>query len=288
MRARCAALLAALGLAADAAAQARWHVQVDNDAIFATDRWYSSGMRLARVTHEGPVQLEWGLLHEIYTPEAKHWRPGVDDRAPTARLLAYAARHRQCDGFLETLELDLGVRGPAAGGRQILRAVHEIIDAREIDWSRQEPDRLDVQLAAVRSHPLAAFHFHYGAVAGNSNAFVHGGIEWCIGAGPALAALSPAMRYAATPPPPASVSSWAIFAGASVRGVVRNALIRRNYDPLGPELEPRRAVGRAALGLVWIDDDDFSTTLTVATDTREFSAQRTMHRFWSLTLHVPF
>jgi len=288
MRGQWLALLAALGLATDAAAQARWYVQVDNDAVFATDRWYSSGMRLARVAEDGPVQLEWGLLHEIYTPEAKHWRPGVDDRAPTARLLAYAARHRQCEGFLETLELDLGVRGPAAGGRQILRAVHEIIDAREIDWSRQESDRLDVQLAVVRSHPLAAIHFHYGAVAGNTNAFVHGGVEWRIGTGPALAALSPAMRYAATPPPSASISSWSVFAGASVRAVARNALIRRNYDPSGPELEPRRAVARAALGFVWMHDDDLTATLTVATDTREFAAQRTAHRFWALTVHVPF
>jgi lipid A 3-O-deacylase len=288
MRARWAALLAALGLATDAAAQARWYVQVDNDAIFDTDRWYSSGMRLARVAGEAPVQLEWGLLHEIYTPEAKHWRPGVDDRAPTARLLAYAARHRQCEGFLETLELGLGVRGPAAGGRQILKAVHEIIGAREIDWSRQESDRLDVQLAAVRSHPLERFHFHYGAVAGNTNVFVHGGIDWRIGSGPALAALSPALRYAATPPPPASVSSWAVFAGASVRGVARNSLVRRNYDPLGPELEPRRAVGRAALGFVGIYGDVFTTTLTVATETREFAAQRTLQRFWALTVHVPF
>ncbi|HEY2628920.1 MAG TPA: lipid A-modifier LpxR family protein, partial [Usitatibacter sp.] len=43
---------------------ARWYLRVDNDVAFHTDRWYTSGVRIARVKDA----LEWGLTQEIYTP----------------------------------------------------------------------------------------------------------------------------------------------------------------------------------------------------------------------------
>ena len=89
------AVLAALAATQACAEGARWYVQVDNDVIAGTDRWYTSGVRIARVSPPGRVETEWGILQEIFTPEAKYWVPGVDDRAPTARLLAYGARHWQ-------------------------------------------------------------------------------------------------------------------------------------------------------------------------------------------------
>lgn len=269
------------------ASTARWYLHLENDAVFATDRWYSSGARLGRVAASGPVGIEWGLVHEIYTPEAKRWRPGADDRSPTARLLGYGARHRGEGGRLDTWELGIGVRGPSALGRQVTGAAHELVDAREIDWSRQDGDRLDAQVVFARSQPLAGLRLHYGAVAGSQVAFVHGGLEWRTGRGPALGAASPALRFAATPPPPATGSGWAAFAGASVRAVARNAAIRRNYDAFGAQLEPRRAVGRAVGGAAWVDEA-FSATLALVAESREFAAQRTWQRFWSLGLHVDF
>ena len=83
-------MLAVLVLAAASAAAAaqdapRWYLQFDNDVPFATDRWYSSGLRLARVEDRGGHALEWGVVHEVYTPEAKRFAPGTLDRAPAAR-----------------------------------------------------------------------------------------------------------------------------------------------------------------------------------------------------------
>jgi hypothetical protein len=283
-----AAGLASAALGAGAAEESRWYLQVDNDLVFATDRAYSSGLRLARVSGVGDLQVEWGLLHEIYSPEGKYWHPGVDDRAPTARMLLYGARHRFTPAFMETLELGVGVRGPAARGKQLTEAVHKFADAAEVDWSRQEGDQVDIQLVAVRSHAFGDFHVHYGAVAGSEQAFVHGGVEWRHGEGAALVALSPLLRYAATPPPPSSAPpGWAIFAGASLRGVAHNAMIERNYDPYGPELEPRHAVGRAAIGAAWVCGWG-SVTFALAVESREFDAQREPQAFGSLTAHLRF
>ena len=289
MKRALAALAAFAALAAEGAGtEARWYLQMDNDFFFGTDRNYSSGLRVGRVAGEGEVQVEWGLLQEVYSPEGKYWVPGTDDRAPTARLLAYGARHRHTPSFFETLELAAGVRGPSALGEQVTDIAHKWADAAEVDWSRQEGDEIDVHFAAVRSHPVSGFLLHYGAVAGNQQAFAHGGIEWRHGTGAAVAALAPLLRYAATPPPPASSApGWALFAGASVRAVAHNAMIERNYDPLGPELEPRRAVGRAAAGVAWVGSWG-AVTFALALDTREFDAQREAHAFGSLTAHVRF
>jgi hypothetical protein len=266
----------------------RWYLQMDNDFFFGTDRNYSSGLRLGRVTGEGEIRVEWGLLQEVYSPEGKYWQPGVDDRAPAARLLLYGARHRLVPAFFETLELAAGVRGPSALGEQVTDIAHKWADAAEVDWSRQEGDEIDVQVSAVRSHFLGGFHVHYGAVLGNQQSFAHGGIEWRHGTGSAVVALSPLLRFAATPPPPTSAPpGWAVFAGASVRAVGHNAMIERNYDPSGPELEPKRGVARAAGGVAWVDSWG-SLTFGLAVDSREFDAQREAHAFGSLTLHVRF
>ena len=281
------AAFAALGASAGDA-PSRWYVQMDNDFFFGTDRNYSSGLRLARVAGHGEIQVEWGLLQEVYSPEGKYWAPGTDDRAPTARLLAYGARHRLVPSFFETLELAVGVRGPSALGEQVTDIAHKWADAAEVDWSRQEGDEIDVQFSAVRSHPVGDFHLHYGAVLGNQQAFAHGGVEWRHGTGSAVAALSPLLRFAATPPPPtAAAPGWAVFAGASVRAIAHNAMIERNYDPLGPELEPKRGVARAAAGVAWVGSWG-AVTFGLAVDTREFDAQREVQAFGSLTAHVRF
>jgi hypothetical protein len=282
-----AAALAWASLSAGAA-ETRWYLQVDNDLVFGTDRAYSSGLRIARVSGSGDLQVEWGLLHEIYSPEGKDWEPGKDDRAPAARLLLYGARHRFGADFFETIELAAGVRGPAARGEQLTDLVHEFADAAEVDWSRQEGDQADVQLSAVRSHSVGDFHLHYGAVLGSEQSFAHGAVEWRYGEGAALVTLSPLLRYAATPLPPAgSPPGWALFLGAGVRAIGHNEMIERNYDAFGPELEPKRAVGRAAAGVAWVGSWG-SLTFALALDSREFDAQREPQAFGSLTAHVRF
>ncbi|HET7401610.1 MAG TPA: lipid A-modifier LpxR family protein, partial [Usitatibacter sp.] len=135
-----AATLAATGAAA--AEGARWYLQVDNDVVFGTDRWYTSGVRLGRVTPYGEGELELGFLHEVYTPEQRHWAPGVADRAPTARALLYGARHLRAGDSFSTLEADVGVQGPGAAGHSTTDFVHQVIPAPDVDWSRQlEPNR---------------------------------------------------------------------------------------------------------------------------------------------------
>ena len=293
MRRLVAAVLAAAAPLAAPAADARWHVQLDNDAGFDTDRWYSSGARLARIAARDGHELEWGLLHEVYTPEAKRFAHGVIDRAPAARLLATIARHDRAGGVFQTLEAGLGVRGPAAHGEAVTDFVHRVIAAHEVDWSREGPNRLDAQAAAVRSHALAPagldslgvrhFEVHYGAVLGTQLAFAHAGAAVRFGAG----APSALLRFAASPPGAGAAHGWGAFAGVSVRAVGRNRLLDTPYEEGAPALERRRGVARFAVGAsltrAW-----GALALALAQETREFAGQRTPHRFGSLSFAFAF
>ena len=175
--------LAVAGVAGAAGRDAAWYVQVDNDVVFTTDRWYTSGVRIARLERD----FEWGLVQEIYTPDAKNPRPV--DRAPAGRLLASVAHHDRSAEVWCTLEAALGVRGPAALGRQSTDYIHRLIPAPAVDWSRQLENRLDAQLAFTRSEilGLGLVKAHYGAVLGTQRAFAHAGIEIRAGANRSMA-----------------------------------------------------------------------------------------------------
>jgi lipid A 3-O-deacylase len=286
----------ALAVAAQAAhgqtGEGGWYTQVDNDVVYGTDRWYTSGVRIAKVVPRGDRQLEFGLLQEIYTPEAK--RANAIDRPTAARLLATLACHDRGAGDWTTVELDLGVTGPAALGRQAQDFVHRFVPAPHEDWSHQRSNRVDAQLAWVRSVDLAelsekAPHVvaHYGVVAGNQIAFAHGGLELRFGRGAAMALATPLLRFAATPPVAKADGSWSAFLGASVRAVARNHLL--DFAP-GLENPParRKAIVQRFLGGVAWTGRFASVTFSLANDTREFVGQRRDHGFGSVTLLLPF
>jgi hypothetical protein len=255
-------------------------LQVDNDVPFSTDRWYTSGVRLARVK-DG---IEWGLVQEIYTPEAKRWHRGVSDRAPVGRLLLSLARHDVSAEVFQTVELMAGMRGPSAGGRQSAEAIHHVIPAPDVDWTRQLDDAFDGTVAAVRTQRLGPVKLHAGAQLGTQLMFAHAGLEARVGS-PAHGA-SRLLRFAATPELSLE-SGWSAYAGASVRAVGRNELLSRNYDPEGPALSRERTVTRIAGGFAWTGAWG-AVTFDLAQDSREFAEQREPHRFGSLALHVSF
>ena len=286
MRRAAAALAACAALSAGAAEPARWYVQLDNDFFFDTDRWYSSGLRVARVTVQEGRETEVAVLHETYTPEVKRFELGVVDRAPTARLLLSIARHERSAQRLQTVEAALGVRGPAALGREVTDLLHRVFPAREIFWSRQQSNRLDARLSATRTQRLEWLDIHYGAVLGNQVAFAHAGAELRIG--PRGAAMTHLLRHAPTPPwHPGDAHGWGGFLGAGVRAVALNEMLRRPYSAFGEELERRKSVSRVLVGLSW-SRPGLAATVALVQESREFEGQRTPHRFGGITVHAGF
>lgn len=282
---RLAAALFACALAPAVAEEpARWYLRIDNDAFFNTDRWYSSGLRLARVDPRGGHEIELGILQEIYTPEVKRYEFGVVDRAPTARLMLAAARHERSPQLFQTVEVALGVRGPAALGRQVTGLTHRVVAARDIVWSRQESNRFDGLAAAARTHRGGRFAVHYGAVLGNQVAFAHTGADLRFGS-PGAATF--VLRHASTPPGGEDARGWGGFAGASVRRVARNEMLHRQYTAFAPGLERRNIVTRIAAGISW-SRPGLGVSLAIVGESREFEGQRAPQGFGSLALHAAF
>ena len=280
-----AALVAVASLDAAAAPEdPRWYLQVDNDVLFGTDRWYTSGVRIARVAKSGGYDVEWGLLQEIYTPEGKRFVPGTVDRAPIGRLLLYGARHEIGPDCMQTIDLALGVRGRAALGRRTTEVVHHVVPSPFVDWDREADTHADGQLSMVQSRRFGTFTTHIGGVLGDSRTYGHAGVQ--IDLGTPIA--SPVMRFAATPPPPSGErATWGAFAGVSARAVARDALLDRSYDASLPPPARENFVGRLAAG-IGAANSWGSVSLTAAMDTREFDGQRKPHRFGSLLVHLVF
>jgi hypothetical protein len=275
------ALAAAAAAPVAWAAEPLWYLQVDNDVPFHTDRWYTSGVRIARV-HDG---IEWGVLQEIYTPEAKRWQPGIADRAPAGRLLLSLAKHDVTPAAFQTLEVMAGVRGPSAGGRGAADAIHQVVPAPFVDWSRELPDEFDATLVASRTQQAwGPLKLHFGAQLGTQLVFAHAGLEARWGGAPGSA--SRLLRFAATPGF-TSAGAWSAYAGVSLRGVGRNELLSANYDAGGPGLARESMVTRFAAGVAWSGTWG-AVTFDLAQDSREFGQQRTPHRFGSLAVHVAF
>lgn len=276
--------VAALGLAGVAHGAddlSRWYVRVDNDVVFHTDRWYTSGVRIARVKDGWEI----GLEQDVYTPEAK--RLDLADRSPTARLLASLARHYEGEGSLLTLEVDAGVRGRSAFGEQTTNFVHHIFSAPHVDWSHQLPDRFDGSFAFARTQQLGGLPLrtHFGATVGTQLTFAHAGIEARIG--DAHAPSSTMLRFAATPPFATASSGWSAYVGASERAVGRDALLGPDYYVGAPAVTRRDEITRVAAGVGWTAPWG-AFTFDLVRDTREFVEQRTAQRFGSLTIHVAF
>ena len=290
-----AALVALAALAAPGALAAQdvhWYTQVENDVIGSTDRWYTSGFRLAR-THrvDDTNRVELGLVQEIYTPDPRV--RSLIDRPYAARLFLSGAWHMNVPGLHRTLELGAGVRGPSAYGRQTAELIHRVIPALDFDWSGQLPNRLDAQAVAVQTHEFAfapgtsaRWAVHYGGVAGTTLGFAHAGAE--VRTGGDHAVHSSALRFAATPPIAAnSATGWSAFAGASVRWVGRNALLSKNANAFGPPLERERVVRRLAAGVAWSAPWG-ALTFTGVQDSREFETQSRAQTFGIVALRLDF
>jgi hypothetical protein len=301
-----AAALAASLPALGAGPPVIWHTQFDNDVVFHTDRWYTSGVRItrsqalagdsplaaARSDATGVQRLDIGIVHEIYTPETDLGAFGATvDRPYAGRLLVSALRQVRGPGSLDTLGVEAGVTGPAALARQTQDIVHRFIPGPRTDWSKQVANRADLQLVAALSRQVAprrgpgAIILHGGGVLGSVTTFAHAGLEWRSRAG---APANPLLRLAATPPLADDGSrNLAFFAGVSFRAVLRNLLLDLHQGDPREDPARERRVHRFAFGLAWPASWG-AVTFGVAEDSPEFVGQRSRQHFGTLTVAIAF
>lgn len=130
--------------------------------------------------------LSFSLGQDIYTPENTDTMVLVEDERPYAGYLyASFALHRRNRFVLDTLELTLGVVGPASQAEETQSLIHNIIDTDSpAGWDNQLGDELGVTLTWQRSWQAAASDFdgwewdimpHFGFSLGNVVTFANAG-----------------------------------------------------------------------------------------------------------------
>ena len=165
---RALALFAALAvLTAAAGAQVRppqgseFQLFIENDVLARTDRHYTNGIKFgggapfellqlpATRLLEQLAPLDGGAIHlglfvgqNLYTPGSiQISQPQPFDRPWAAWLYLGGVAQRAKENRLDSVEIDLGLVGPSALGREVQTAWHKLIGARQqMGWHNQIPN----------------------------------------------------------------------------------------------------------------------------------------------------
>ena len=304
--------------------------QIENDRIANTDRHYTSGFRLSWVSEAVDTEPKWAkdvleLVYpfadlrkgrigaafgqSIFTPEdtgtsalVRNDRPyagwlygGISAHALTARANDPIVRDR-----LDTVELDVGLVGPYALGKQVQNGVHELINvAKSSGWDNQldhEPGVMLIGERRWRTRPLRPFGLELdvipsiGGSLGNVMTFAGAGAMLRFGQnidfdfGPPL--IQPSLSGLAAVDNTGGFG-WYVFAGGQGRAVARNIFLDGNTFSDSHSVDKKTFVGDFQLGVALVYDG-WRVSLTQVFRTREFEGQPQPDRFGALTLSARF
>lgn len=154
------ALVAAGGAQARPPEGSELQLFVENDLLARTDRYYTSGIKLGGGAPHDLLRLPTEILELIAPRAGSEVRFGVFlgqnlytprtitvsaaqplDRPWAAWLYLGGVAQQATQNRLDTVEIDLGVVGPAALGREIQSGWHKLIDApKPMGWHHQIPN----------------------------------------------------------------------------------------------------------------------------------------------------
>lgn len=179
-----------------------------------TDRNYSNGIRLERVSAADDVhpvlgwvghRLPWldldrtdlrqgfAISHAIFTPEdIAAIEPDPADRPYAGWLAISGTVTASNENFQDTLQLNVGVVGPAANGEFIQNSWHQVIGVDAANgWDAQLKDELGIEIVAQRLQVLdrwelpfgveTDFAVNWGGALGNVRTYANAGLTARIG-----------------------------------------------------------------------------------------------------------
>lgn len=318
------ALFSAAGLAAEENDFGVWSLTSENDLFGGTDRNYSNGIRLERVTPANRVTpgLKWvaerlpfldlertelrqgfALAHAIYTPEdISLVTPDPSDRPYAGWLYGSVTAVAISPNVQDILQVNLGTVGPSAAGKFVQENWHDWIDAVEPrGWDSQLKDEPGIEIIAQRIQafdgPELPFGFesdvglHGGVALGNvrtyasAGSFARIGTDLTVDFGPPR--IRPALAGAGTFQPNGGIGSY-VFAGIEGRAVARDIFLDGNLWWDSPRVEDRRDfVADAQFGTA-IHYDRVQIAFTYVHRTEEFVAQDGPQRFGAVSISVAY
>lgn len=304
------------------------NLQWENDAFSLgnIDGHYTNGMRVSYLVGEdriwpwvakaaralpfypdgGRLRSSYALGQNLYTPEYIGIpEPIPDDRPYAAWLYLALGLIADNDRILDSVELSLGVVGPAALGEEVQKGIHNLIGSPEPKgWAHQLQNELTLQLIFGRVWrkgpllrdwaPLRAmgleidFTPHISGALGN--VFIYGAGGGSLRLGNDLPAdygpprIRPSLPGSGFFVPSRSVG-WYLFAGIEGRIVARNIFLDGNTFKESLSVDRNLLVGDIQAGLA-MTLHSVRLAFTYVLRAQEFATQRAADQFGSWTLSV--
>jgi lipid A 3-O-deacylase len=295
----------------------------ENDIFGGTDRNYTNGNRISYLSPtqtissfpaeaarfllgaDGTDNVRYGLAigHSIYTPEDTDVTTPLPEQHPYAGYLyAEGALQVERPDTLDTLTVQLGVVGPAAGGKSVQNNFHSLIGADEAKgWSNQlknEPAFLisfDRSFRALAELEAGGFGMDLtpsiGATLGNVQTQAQVGLMARIGQDLRSDFGPPRVRPALAGGGffnPRNEFSWYLFAGVAGRAVAYDIFLDGNlFRSGGPSVDRRPLVADFQVGIAaqW---GDLQLAYTFVTRTEEFESQGGRQQFGAFSASYKF
>lgn len=297
-------------------------VTYENDLFAGTDRYYTSGIQLdwRSPTFSPQPWLSWLTSSTLLFPQGGTTRWGASfgqsiftpgdtvRRVPDATDRPYAGWLYGSLSLISytpteygSVELQLGVVGPSALGRQAQNGVHNLRNLpRANGWDYQLKDELGANLIFSRqwrwNQELGFGGISAGLVPsvtasiGNVHSYASAGVVMRFGSNLTADFGPPRSRPAISGSAffePEDRFSWYAFAGLEGRAIARNMFLDGNTWQQGPSVNRLPWVADASIGLVMMFNRVRLTT-SYTFRTREFSAQPQAAQFGSISLSFRF
>ena len=305
-------------------------LEIENDYLgfSGADRHYTTGTRLSWVSAPtnpertpdwatGPYtawptfapegQRRWGFAigQNIYTPtDLDRETPDPNDRPYAGWLYGAVSFNTQTPTRLDTLELDLGVVGPAAMGKQVQNGFHHLIgNPRSNGWDHQlknEPAGMLIGERRWRVLPQTSLfgsnstHVDIIGVGGASLGTVqtYGSIGAIFRIGGDLMAdfgpphIRPSLPGSGTFEPSAGFN-WYLFGGVEGRAVARDIFLDGNTFVDSPSVDKKNFVGDFEIGIA-VTYGSMRAAFTQIYKTKEFEGQEGDDRFGAFSVSWRF
>ncbi|WP_193173700.1 lipid A deacylase LpxR family protein [Nisaea nitritireducens] len=298
-----------------------FNVTFENDVFNGTDRHYTNGVSiqytdtLNRVPHGvryaaapfidpgADIRVTYQLGQNLYTPQDIERKiPDPEDRPYAGWLYGSVGVVADTKDSLTSLQLSLGVVGPAALGEQVQSFVHSAIDTREPrGWDSQLENEPALLLTFERKWAERLVGEPYGfqidaspyvgGALGNVFTHANGGVTFRLGYDLPKNDYGPPRIQPATPGSgffePVDDFGWYLFAGIEARAVARNIFLDGNTFKDSPSVDKNLLVGDLSYGVVFTVGQA-RISMTQVLRSPEISSESVISRFTSLGVTYRF
>jgi hypothetical protein len=296
--------------------------QLENDLFTGTDRHYTNGVRFSYLSaensvpdwvrraarplpffpDEGNLRVAYALGQTMHTPEDITIKEAQPDERPWAGFTwGTVGLTNDAGDRLDSLELILGMVGPASQADDTQEFVHDLIDTTDPSgWDNQLHNEPIINLSYKRTWrrwiesealglEMDAAPYVGGAL-GNAFTHVNGGVMLRLGddlpadyGPPRIRPTLPGSDFFV----PQQNFGWYIFAGVDGRLVARNIFLDGNTFRDSASVDKNWLVGEMQAGVA-VTVGDVRIAYTHVVRSREFEGQDDLDRFGALSVSLRF